>query len=284
MSIESKVKATLKSAELSFELGIINPTRYGPLIHANVPDYVEILLRVYVDENGLTLTRDNFHNLSDAVEAHLPVPHKTDYQPLGKYFKDIRAAFRNPLHHHDRVQGYVIEQREALLCLLRFDEVINAIFPSVVPNAFDDLNYPCYVRYLQIEYEESLGKGDHRLYQAVMSYLQNLERSDDFRCPPDFDASRLVSIRRLFRMDEDRFIRNVLKFRPQLVETILDIFEITQSEMTPRQIRNQMNGLNVMPGVRDDEIQACLQYIEGKEHPGRGVIAIFDQKYYLSPI
>ena len=179
----------------------------------------------------------------------------------------------------------MIEQREALLCLLRFNEVIDVIFQTVAENAFDDLNYPCYVKYLKMEYDESLGRGDHRLYQAVISYLLEQERLvDRYRCPPDFDASRLVAIRRLFRMEEDRLIRTVLKFRSQLTETILDIFEITDKEMTPRQIRNQMNNLGAMPGIREDEIIACLQYIEGRELLGRGVVEIFNQKYYLAPI
>ena len=227
MPVEQRIKAILKSAELSFELGIINASRYGPLIHANVPDYAEILLRVFASENNLTSTpRDDFHGLINATSTFLPTNNLAKFIPLADYFKDTRASFRNPLHHTDRVQGYVIEKMEALLCLLRFNELLLVLFPSILSTSFDELNYSCYVEFIKLEYEQRLGR-NARLHQAVMSALQSIETENAYRCPTDFDSSRLLAVRQLYHMDPDKFTRTVFNYRPHIKSLIAD--ELHQS-------------------------------------------------------
>jgi hypothetical protein len=285
MSVEQRVKAILKSAELSFELGIINATRYGPLIHANVPDYAEILLKVYLEENGQPVP-SNFPAIVAAVNAHINANRPADqpiFLEISDYFTVIRAAFRNPLHHTDRVQGYVIEQREALRCLLMLDKLLGVIFPALNPIEFDELNYSCYLRYLKMEYEESLGRGNHRLYLAVAAELRSLQDEDNYRVPPEFNVSRLVAVRRLFRLGDDQFTRTVLKYRPILRLKIFDVLRISRRGMTPRQMRNALFNDPDLGGLSEQEIEACVQHIHNEYFPGQGTVIVRGIQYHLSP-
>ena len=287
MSIESKVKSILKSAELSFELGIINPTRYGPLIHANVPDYVEIILKLYLEEKKVKPSENNFWGVSDSVEANLPVASRSDYSPLGEYFKQIRKDFRNPLHHTDKVQGYVIEQREALLCLVRFDDLINVVFPTVGANESDDLNYPCYINYIRMFYDDSLGRGNFRLFQAINNELNKLQLENTFDCPPDFNVGKLIAIRRLFRYSPEIFARQVMGYRFILEERVLTFLENTNGPKTPRQILLALKQGLDLSDLDTHEIESCLRHISGRHFQGKGTIievggfGTFQPRYYL---
>jgi len=286
MPVEQRVKAILKSAELSFELGIINATRYGPMIHANVPDYAEIMLRVFIDEFHLT-PRKFFHTLASEIEnyfiANRSAADQALYREIANYFLQTRDSFRNPLHHTDRVQGYVIEQREALRCLLMLDQLLQILFPTLRAFAFDELNYPCYLRYIQMEYDESLGRGNHRLYLAVAEELRRLQDEDHFVVPPEFNVSRLIAIRRLFRLDNDQFTRTVLKYRPILKQKITDILRGARRGMTPRQMVNALGNDPDIGGVSEQEIEACVQYIYNEFVPNIGTVIIRGMQYYLTP-
>jgi hypothetical protein len=273
MSVEQRVKAILKSAELSFELGIINATRFGPLIHANVPDYAEILLRVFASENHLTPTpRDDFHGLVNVIVAFLPVADQAIFQPLAEYFKDTRAAFRNPLHHTDRVQGYVIERGEALLCLLRFDELLLTLFPSILTTNLDGLNYPCYVQFIRLEYNQSLGRNNPRLYQAVVAALQRLEQDNGYHCPFDFDSSRLIAIRQLYRLDSDAFVRTVLNYRPPIKSSIVDELHRSPHPLSSNQLLLRLKQLPNNQDLSADEVDRCLSFMEGERIQPYGIV------------
>lgn len=285
MPVEARIKAILKSAELSFELGIINATRFGPLIHANVPDYGEILLKVYLEENTIAIP-GNFPGIVTAVNSHIATNRPGDqpiFQEISDYFTTIRASFRNPLHHTDRVQGYVIEQREALKCLIKLDELLMILFPGLNSTALDELNYPCYLRYLKMEYDESLGRGDHRLYLAAAGELRRLQDEDNFRGPPEFNASRLVAVRRLFRLNGDQFTRAVLQYRPILRSKIFGVLQNSRHGLTPRQIRNALSGDSDLNGLTEQEVEACVQHIYNEFFPGQGTIVVRGLQYHLTP-
>jgi hypothetical protein len=284
--VEQRVISILKSAELSFELGIINASRYGPSIHANVPDYAEILLRVFIEENNLT-SRKFFHTLAGEVDNYFLTHRMADraiYRGIVDYFINTRESFRNPLHHTDRVQGYIIEPREALLCLIKFDDLLKVLFPTVAPNNFEDLTYPCYVQYIRMLYDEALGRGNHRLFLSVNAALRRLEEQDAYNCPHEHDASRLMAVRRLFRLPNDAFTITVLKYRPQMKDRLITILDQTGRRMTPRQLKNALAGDPDLGNAREDEIEACLQFIEGEAMPGRGVVLIANMQYYLAPL
>ncbi len=286
MPIEARVKAILKSAELCFELGIINASRFGPIIHANVPDYAEILLRVFVEENNISPAQSDFPGLVAGISGYLSTNRPVDqvkFQELGSYFVDTRRTFRNPIHHTDRIQGYVIEQREALRCLLQLDELLSELFPLLMPSAFDELNYQCYLKYLKMEYEESLGRGDHRLYLAVATELRRLQDEDNFRGPPEFNASRLVAVRRLFRLDGDQFTRTVLQYRPILKQKVFNVLQNSKRGLTPRQIRNALSNDPDLNGLSEQEVEACVQHIHNDFLPGQGTIVVRGFLYHLSP-
>lgn len=285
MPVEHRVKAILKSAELSFELGIINATRYGPLIHANVPDYAEILLKIYLEENRIPIP-PNFPAIVTAVNTHITANRpavQPAFQEISDYFITIRADFRNPLHHTDRVQGYVIEQREALRCLLKLEELLGILFPGINSASFRELNYPCYLRFLKMEYEESLGLGNHRLYQAVASELRRLQDEDNFTVPHEFNVSRLIAVRRLFRLDDDQFTRTVLQYRPVLKQKIFDALRNARHGLTPRQIRNALINDPDLSGLSEQEIEACVQYIHNEYVPGQGTVIARGMQYHLTP-
>lgn len=275
MPIEQRVKAILKSAELSFELGIINATRYGPLIHANVPDYAEILLKVFIEDNHTIPAQTDFPGLVAAVSGFFANNRPADqpiFQHIGDYFIDTRRDFRNPLHHTHHVQGYVIERIEALRCLLRFDELLKVLIPNITLTTLDDLNYPCYIQYLKMEYDQSLGRGNHRLYQAVISALQRLESDYDYRCPTDYDSSRLIAVRRLFHFDSETFTRFVLNHRPQIKGLIANTLHLSPNPLSSNQL---LPRLKQDPNFHDlslDEIERCLVYMEGERYDNYGIM------------
>jgi len=285
MPVEARIKAILKSAELSFELGIINATRFGPLIHANVPDYAEILLKVFLEENGQAVP-GKFPGIVTAVNTYITANRPGDqltFQEISDYFITTRADFRNPLHHTDRVQGYVIEQREALRCLLKLDELLVVLFPEINSASLGELNYPCYLRFLKMEYEESLGRGSHRLYLAVVTELRRLQDEDNFTVPPEFNVSRLIAVRRLFRLDDDQFTRTVLQYRPILRLKIFDVLRNSRRGMTPRQMRNVLINDPDLGGLSEQEIEACVQHIHNDCLPGQGTVIVRGMQYHLTP-
>jgi hypothetical protein len=272
MPVEQRVKSILKSAELCFELGIINPTRFGPLIHANVPDYAEILLRVFTKENRLTPTpQDDFHGLVNAISAFLPPTEKAKFDPLANYFKDTRTAFRNPLHHTDRVQGYVIEKSEAFLCLLRFNELLSALFPTITWQNLEGLNYPCYLQFIKLEYDQNYGKST-RLYQAVITALSRIEQTNTYHCPPEFDSSRLQAIKQIFHYDPDTYTREVLNYRPQIRNLLIDQLHNSGSPLSSDQLLLRIKRISGNLDLTKTEIERCLYFIEGERIDGYGVV------------
>lgn len=284
MPVDKRIKAILRSAELVFELGVVNATRYGPVIHANVPDYAEILLRVFADDNSVAnhSTLD-FPKLVTAARAFVSATNWGQFDDITDYYKNARTTFRNPLHHTDRVQGYVIEQREVLTCLLKFDELLTTLFPTLNPITFEDLNFPGYVRFLRMQYDESLGRGDHRLYRAVVEELGRLEKEDNYTCPSEFDASHLIAVRRLFRLDQYQFQRTVLKFRPTIEIKIVGILESKQKALTARQIYTALTDDPDLPGLQMQEVESCLEFVAGKPSPNYVTVLRRDMRYLLVP-
>ena len=145
------------------------------------------------------------------------------------------------------------------------------------------MTYPCYVRYIRLLYEDYLGR-NHRLFQAVNAALRRLEEQDRYVCPHEHDVSRLMAVRRLFRLPNDAFTITVLNYRPQLRDRLIAILEQTRRRMTPRQLKNALAGDPDLANAREDEIEAFLQYIEGETMPGRGVVLIANMQYYLAPL
>jgi hypothetical protein len=267
MPAEQRIKAILKSAELSYELGIINATRFGPLIHANVPDYVEIMLKVFIEENHINPTQTDFPGLITAINDFFSNNRPADQaqiQQIGNYFIETRRAFRNPLHHTERVQGYVIERSEALLCLLRFNEFLELLFPTILSVNFDELNYPCYVQFIKLEYDQNLGRNIPRFYQAVISALQRLEQDNEYHCPSDFDSSRLIAIRHLYRLDADSFIRTVLNYRPSIKSLIVDELHRSPISLSSNQLLIRLKKSPNNQDLMVDEVERCLAFMEGE--------------------
>jgi hypothetical protein len=278
MPVEQRITAIIRSAELSFELGIVNATRYGPLIHANVPDYAEILLKVFIDENRINPGQSDFPGLIVAVNGFFAANQLADqpkFQQIGDYFIDTRRAFRNPLHHTDRVQGYVIERSEALRCLLRFNELLLVLFPNIPGATLEDLNYPCYIQYLKMEHDQSLGRGNHRLYQVVISALQRLENENDYRCPADHDSSRLIAVRRLFRFDYETFTRFVLNYRPQIKGFIADAIHHSPNPLSSNQLLPRIKQAPNCHDLTLDEVERCLVFMEGEVFENYGIMTGF---------
>lgn len=274
MAIESRIKAILKSAELSFELGIINATRFGPIIHANVPDYAEILLRVFVEENHINPTQSDFPGLVTAVSGNLRENRSLDqqkFQHLGNYFVDTRHTFRNPIHHTDRVQGYVIERSEALLCLINFNELLFCLFPTISMKVFEGLNFPCYIQFIKLEYNQNLGI-NNRLYQAVISAVHRIEGENAYQCPDDFDSSRLIAIRQLYHFDSDTFTRNVFNYRPQIKNLVVDELHQATIPLSSNQLLPRLKSLPSNEGLTSDEIERCLGFLEGEKIDGYGIV------------
>lgn len=294
MAIEQKIKAVLQSAELVFELAIIEPTRYGPIIHANVPDYAEILMKVFIEGAGRSTTKKitikgkevdkglSFYELKQDIVTNPGGIDVGQFQEISEYFNTIREQFRNPLHHTDKVQGYVIAKPIALECLLAFDNLLWCLFPALNPTTFHNLNYPCYVRFIKMDHDESTGRGDHNLYIKVIQALNKMEKDDNHKCPKDFDASRILSIRRLFHLDEETFSLRVLGFRKALPIRIIDILEGLQRPVGSKRITDLIKVDPIFSGIRKREIDACLEYVQGERISPRGIILIQGGAYYLS--
>ncbi len=290
MALEQKVKAVLQSAELVFELAIIEPTRYGPIIHANVPDYAEILMKIFIEEAGRSITKKvgnkdkslNFYELTQDIVNNPGGINAVRFQEIVNYFVSIRDQFRNPLHHTDKVQGYVIAKPVALECLLAFDELLRVLFPTLNPVAFSNLNYPCYVRFIRMDYDESTGKGDHNLYIRVIQALNKMEKDDRYNSPKDFDASRILSIRRLFHLDEETFSLRVLGYRKALPDRIIDLLANSARPVGSKRITDLVKTDPVYSGIRKREIEACLEHIQGERVSPRGIVLIQGGAYYLA--
>ncbi len=282
MAIEQKIKAVLQSAELVFELAIIEPTRYGPIIHANVPDYAEILLKVFIEEGGGNTNNKNFYQLVQDIINNNRGIDLPRFQQISNYFIGIRDQFRNPLHHTDRVQGYVIAKPVALECLLSFDQLLWVLFPALNPLEFNTMNYPCYFRFIKMDYEENTGNGDHSLYSKVIQALNKMEKDDNLRCPREFDSSRVLSIRRLFHLDEERFSLIVLGYRRALPETVIDLLSNSLRPMSSKRITELLRNNHDFSGIRKREVDNCLQHIQGERISPRGIILVQSGAYYLA--
>jgi len=271
MAIEQKIKAVLQSAELIFELAIINPNRYGPIVHANIPDYAEILMKIFIEEGGGNTRNKNFHDL---IQDIINNPHAIDiarFQLIADYFTNIREQFRNPLHHTDKVQGYVIAKSVAQECLLTFDELLWLLFPTLTPTDFNNLNYPCYVQFVKLDYDQGFGR-NVRYYSAVISALQRIEEEQDYYCPDGFDSSRVVAIKQLFKFEKEKFTRTVFNYRPQIKGLVVDELHrsatpLSSNQLLPR-LKNHPNNLDLTV----NEIERCLGFIEGESIVGLGTI------------
>jgi len=280
MAIEQKIKAVLQSAELVFELAIINPNRYGPIVHANVPDYAEILMKIFIEEAGRSITKkigtkDKGLNFFELVQDIVNNPGGIDaarFQTIANFFIDIREQFRNPLHHTDKVQGYVIAKSVAQECLLTFDELLWVLFPTLTPTDFNNLlNYPCYVQFIKFDYDQGFGR-NVRYYSAVMSALHRIEEEQDYYCPDDFDSSRVVAIKQLFKFDKDKFTRTVLNYRPQIKGLVVDELHRSAIPLSSNQL---LPRLKIFPNNQDlsiEEIERCLGFLEGESIDGLGTI------------
>jgi hypothetical protein len=282
MAVEQKIKAVLQGAELVFELALIEPTRYGPIIHANVPDYAEILMKIFIEERGGNTKNKNFHDLIQDIVNNPKNINLVRFQKISDYFVTIREQFRNPLHHTDKVQGYVIAKAVALECLLSFDELLWILFPALSSSAFNNTNYPCYVRFIKMDYDENTGNGDHSLYSKVIQALNKMEKFDNHRCPKDFDAARVLSIRRLFHLDEETFSLRVLGYRRTLPEKIIDLLSNSVRPVGSKRITDLIKNDPVFSGIRKREIEFCLQHIQGERISPRGIVLIQGGAYYLA--
>jgi len=278
MAVEQKISGVLQSAGLVFELAIIEPSRYGPIIHANVPDYAEILLKVFIEEAGRNTTkagtRDkglNFYELKQDIVSNPGGIDVARFQVIADYFLSIREEFRNPLHHTDKVQGYVIAKSVALECLLTFDELLWVLFPALTPLVFSNMNYPGYVQYIRLDYVQAFGK-NIRLYKAVNAALRRIEEENNFNCPDDFDSSRVNAIRQLFRYEPDTFTRVVLNYRPHIRQLIVDELYTSSTALSSNQLLPRLRGLPNNQDLTIEEIERCLGFMEGVRFDGYGIV------------
>jgi len=272
MAIEQQVISVLKSAELVFELAIIDPMRYGSIIHANVPDYAEISMKIFIEAGGVKAEKKNFYELTQEVVKN---PRGIDlgrFQQIADNFLIIRDQFRNPLHHTDKVQGYIIAKPIALDCLLSFNELLCVLFPTINPIEFNNINYPCYVRFIKMEYDQGLGRVPPRYYQAVIFALQRLESENAYRCPSDFDTSRLIAIRHLFHLDTDAFTRYVFNYRPQIRGLIVDELHQSHQSFSSNQLLPRLKRFPNNHDLTVEEIERCLAFMEGERIDGYGVV------------
>jgi len=289
MSLEQKVKAVLQSAELVFELAIIDPTRYGPMIHANVPDYTEILLKIFLEEAGLPTTikksgkEMNYYQLVQAIVTNPGRVNVNSFKLVSRHFLDIRESFRNLLHHTHSVQGYIIRREEALECLLKFDELLHVLFPGMNFSEIGQMNYLCYIKFIRMQDDELRGRGDHNLFRKVMQALNVLEKNDNYKCPSDFDAARLLAIRRLFKWDEDTFSLKVLGYRKSLPERIAVLLSGSRRPIGSQRITKILKGDAAFGGIRKREVEACLEHIQGERIGVYGMILIQGGAYYINP-
>lgn len=279
MAIDQKIKAVLQSAELVFELAIIDPTRYGPIIHANVPDYAEILMKVLIEEAGRSITKRvgnkdkglNFYELSQDIINNPGGINVVRFQEIIEYFISIRDQFRNPLHHTDKVQGYVIAKPVALECLLTFDDLLWVLFPTLNPVAFINNNYPCYIQYIKLDYDQGFGRSV-RYCSAVMAALRRIEEEHNYHCPDDFDSSRVVAIKQLFKYDNDKFTRTVLNYRPQIKGLVVDELHRSTIPLSSNQLLPRLKSYPNNQDLSIEEIERCLGFIEGERIGGLGTI------------
>lgn len=279
MAIEQKIKAVLQSAELVFELAIIDPTRYGPIIHANVPDYAEILMKVFIEEAGRSITKKvrnkdkglNFFELAQDINKNSKGINLVRFQEIIEYFISIREQFRNPLHHTDKVQGYVIAKPVALECLLIFDDLLSVLFPTLNSALFINSNYACYIQYIRLDYDQGFGK-NVKHYSAVISALHRIEEEQDFYCPDGFDSSRVVAIKQLFKFDNDKYTRTVFNYRPQIKGLVVDELHRSQIPLSSNQLLPRLKNHPYNLDLTVDEIERCLGFIEGESIVGLGKI------------
>jgi hypothetical protein len=247
-----------------------------------VPDYAEILMKIFIEDAGRSTRGKNFHDLVQDIVSNPGGIDSVRFQLIADDFKTIREQFRNPLHHTDKVQGYIIAKPVALECLLSFNELLWVLFPSLNPSAFSYLNYPCYVRFVKMDYEESTGKGDHNLYSKVIQALNKMEKDDNHKCPKDFDAARIMSIRRLFHLDEETFSLRVLGYRRALPERIIDLLANSARPIGSKRITSLLKNDPIFSGIRKREVEACIQHIQGERVSPRGIVLIQGGAYYLA--
>jgi len=284
MAIDQKIKPVLLSAETILELAIIEPSRYGPIIHANIPDYAEILLKIFIEEE-LKCTppnpdRRNFKQLTDEVKKYPGKISIPDFDPIAEYFLGIRDDFRNPLHHKEFVQGFMISRPVALECLLQFDLLLNLLFPSI--HFQYELNYSSYIKFIKMVFDEDKGIGDHEKYQRVIQALIKIEKKEKFKSPPGYDAGRIFSVRQLFKQTDETFSIIALGYRIGLPEKIIEILSNSVSALKTKNLLEKISEDSTFTGIQAKEIDACLQHIQNKKLLTGGMIVILGGGYYLS--
>lgn len=284
MPVEQKVKAVLQSAETILELAIIEPSRYGPIIHSNIPDYAEIFLKIYLEE-GMNIAppdpdRRSFKQLIDEVKNNPGQIAIVDLDPITAYFLSIRDDFRNPLHHREYVQGFMITRPVALECLLQFDRLLNLLFPNM--QALSDLNYYSYIKFIKMVFDEDRGVGDHEKYQRVILALIKIEKREKYKSPPGYDTGRVFSVRQLFKHSDETFSIVALGYRIGLTEKIINILLEVDSTMKTKVIIEKLKEDQLYTGIQRKEVEACLQHIQNKRLPSGAMIVILGGSYYLS--
>jgi len=285
MGVEQKLKPLLVSAETIIELAIIDPSRYGPLIHANIPDYAEILLKIFLEDTGSKLpdsSRPNFKQLIEEVEKNLPEVDIEPFKTIKQYFLAIRDDFRNPLHHKEYVQGFLTTKAIALECLLQFDGLLGLLFPKLPASFQSDLNYFSYVKFIRMIYWEDKGKEDHELYRRAMKALEKIEKGDKYKCPPGYDTGRIFSVRNLFKQDDETFSVVVLGYRNGLPKKIISILSESGSALKTKDILGRLRDYDAFSGIQQKEVEACLQHIQNKKQSDGKMIVIIGGAYSLS--
>ena len=133
-----------------------------------------------------------------------------------------------------------------------------------------------------MDYDESTGRGDHNLYSKVIQALNRMEQDDNFQCPKDFDASRVLSIKRLFHLDDDTFSLRVLGYRRTLPDRLIDLLANTARPIGSQRITDLIKTDPVYNGIQKREVEACLQHIQGERVSPRGIVLISGGAYYLA--
>jgi len=284
MAIEQKIKSVLLSAETILELAIIDPSRYGSIIHAIIPDYAEILLKIYLEDKIKNVPpnpdRRTFKQLCDEINIQPSNISIQDFQTNAQYFLGIRDDFRNPLHHKEYVQGFLIAQSIVLECLVKFNLLLHTLFPEIPSR--NDLNYYSYIKFINMAYEEQQGLGDHEKYQRVNQALLKIEKREKFKCPSGYDSGRIFSVRQLFKQTDETFSIVALGYRMDLPQKIISILSTSASVMKTKNIIEKLKEDPLYIGLQRKEVESCLQHIQNKKLNSGEMIVILGGGYYLS--
>ncbi len=284
-NVDERIRDVIRSAELCLELAIINPSRYGALIHASVPDFVEILLKIGTDERGIALPNNpTFAQVVRGIRTALPTANQPAFSEITKYFFDNRTKFRNQIHHSAEAQGYNIHEREVLEPILGMDDFLALLFPTLTANGqvFVGSNFRAYMQFLRLHFDSlTKGRAAFARFSALERELDNWELRQKFNYPRDHKIGRVKAVQSLLPMDIDSFCGRVLGYPYALRKHIRDV--LTQEpNLTIYQIQTRLKKNSLQP-YKLNLVQNCLDdVLDEKCFGDNTVIRLMGNGYYLS--